>query len=88
MSEDENDIDDVGRRTTNEQKEDGYEYELIGVTVHTGTADGGHYYSFIRDRLSRNEVGQDQWYVDVAVLNFPNRTNFDAFYAKHVSINM
>lgn len=27
-----------------------YEYELIGVTVHTGTADGGHYYSFIRDR--------------------------------------
>uniref|UniRef100_A0A8D8RQZ4 ubiquitinyl hydrolase 1 n=1 Tax=Cacopsylla melanoneura TaxID=428564 RepID=A0A8D8RQZ4_9HEMI len=27
-----------------------YEYELIGVTVHTGTADGGHYYSFIRDK--------------------------------------
>ncbi|TMS23741.1 Ubiquitin carboxyl-terminal hydrolase 34 [Larimichthys crocea] len=26
-----------------------YEYDLIGVTVHTGTADGGHYYSFIRD---------------------------------------
>jgi ubiquitin C-terminal hydrolase len=26
------------------------EYELIGVTVHTGTADGGHYYAFIRDR--------------------------------------
>jgi ubiquitin carboxyl-terminal hydrolase 34 len=31
--------------------------------VHTGTADGGHYYSFIRDRLNRNELGQDQWYV-------------------------
>ncbi|KOB74143.1 Ubiquitin carboxyl-terminal hydrolase, partial [Operophtera brumata] len=30
--------------------EEHYEYELIGVTVHTGTADGGHYYSFIRDR--------------------------------------
>ena len=28
-----------------------YEYELIGVTVHTGTADGGHYYAFIRDRF-------------------------------------
>lgn len=26
-----------------------YEYELIGVTVHTGTAEGGHYYSYIRD---------------------------------------
>ena len=37
------------------------EYELIGVTVHTGTADGGHYYSFIRDRLNKNELGQDKW---------------------------
>ena len=32
------------------------EYELIGVTVHTGTADGGHYYSFIRDRGSLAET--------------------------------
>ncbi|KAL0202890.1 hypothetical protein M9458_000908, partial [Cirrhinus mrigala] len=29
-----------------------YEYDLIGVTVHTGTADGGHYYSFIRDIIN------------------------------------
>lgn len=29
-----------------------FEYELIGVTVHTGTADGGHYYAFIRDRTN------------------------------------
>ena len=28
------------------------QYDLIGVTVHTGTADGGHYYSFIRDRTA------------------------------------
>jgi len=41
---------------------DGCQYELIGVTVHTGTADGGHYYSFIRDRLNKNELGQDRWY--------------------------
>ncbi len=41
----------------------GYEYELIGVTVHTGTADGGHYYSFIRDRLNKTEMGQDKWYL-------------------------
>eukprot|EP00117_Sycon_ciliatum_P032008 scpid2273/ scgid2315/ Ubiquitin carboxyl-terminal hydrolase 34; Deubiquitinating enzyme 34; Ubiquitin thioesterase 34; Ubiquitin-specific-processing protease 34 len=34
-----------------------YDYELVGVTVHTGTADGGHYYSFIRDRY-----GSDEWY--------------------------
>ncbi|XP_048258866.1 ubiquitin carboxyl-terminal hydrolase 34-like isoform X4 [Haliotis rufescens] len=39
------------------------EYELIGVTVHTGTADGGHYYSFIRDRLNKTETGQDKWYL-------------------------
>ena len=42
-------------------REDGYDYELIGVTVHTGTADGGHYYSFIRDRLNKNEQGNDKW---------------------------
>ena len=41
----------------------GYEYELIGVTVHTGTADGGHYYSFIRDRLNKSDMGQDKWYL-------------------------
>ncbi|KAK3093520.1 hypothetical protein FSP39_016701 [Pinctada imbricata] len=43
--------------------DDSDEYELIGVTVHTGTADGGHYYSFIRDRLHSLENGQDRWYV-------------------------
>ncbi|XP_040568738.2 ubiquitin carboxyl-terminal hydrolase 34 [Lepeophtheirus salmonis] len=34
----------------------GYEYEIIGVTVHTGTADGGHYYAFIRSSQ------KDKWY--------------------------
>ena len=24
-----------------------YEYKLTGIVVHTGTADSGHYYSFI-----------------------------------------
>ena len=27
-----------------------YEYELVGCVVHTGTADSGHYYSFIKER--------------------------------------
>ena len=27
-----------------------YEYELVGVVVHMGTADSGHYYSLIRER--------------------------------------
>ena len=55
---------DEGERSEDEDDHnacDSFEYELIGVTVHTGTADGGHYYSFIRDRLSKNELGQDKW---------------------------
>lgn len=31
------------------EDEVGFVYDLIGVTVHTGTADGGHYYSFIQE---------------------------------------
>lgn len=27
-----------------------YMYELVGVLVHRGTAQSGHYYSFIKDR--------------------------------------
>ncbi|XP_065661314.1 ubiquitin carboxyl-terminal hydrolase 34 isoform X2 [Hydra vulgaris] len=34
-------------------------YNLAGVVVHTGTADGGHYYSFIRDRCSK----ENNWYL-------------------------
>jgi hypothetical protein len=28
-----------------------YEYVLAGVLVHTGSADRGHYYSFVRERF-------------------------------------
>ncbi len=27
-----------------------YQYHLVGVIVHTGTAQAGHYYSFIKER--------------------------------------
>jgi ubiquitin C-terminal hydrolase len=30
--------------------EDDYTYDLKGILVHTGTADAGHYYSFIKER--------------------------------------
>lgn len=35
-----------------------FKYELVGVLVHTGTADSGHYYSFIKDR----STPAGQWY--------------------------
>jgi len=38
-----------------------YEYRLAGVLVHHGVAQGGHYYSFIRDRTQSSEK-DDQWY--------------------------
>ncbi|XP_062866895.1 ubiquitin carboxyl-terminal hydrolase 34-like [Trichomycterus rosablanca] len=40
-----------------------YEYDLIGVTVHTGTADGGHYYSFIRDIVNPHAYRNNKWYL-------------------------
>ena len=38
-----------------------YEYKLAGVLVHAGVAQGGHYYSFIKDRSSKDS-GEDKWY--------------------------
>lgn len=37
-------------------------YELIGVTVHTGNADGGHYYCFIRD-CEDQSTDKSKWYL-------------------------
>jgi ubiquitin carboxyl-terminal hydrolase 9/24 len=36
-----------------------YEYKLAGVLVHSGVAQGGHYYSFIKDR---NPGASEKWY--------------------------
>ena len=51
--------------SSNESAEDkqevNMEYELIGITVHTGTADGGHYYSFIRDKINCEPGKPDKW---------------------------
>lgn len=30
--------------------EECYDYELVGILVHSGTADSGHYYSYIKER--------------------------------------
>ena len=36
-----------------------YEYTLKGVTVHIGTADGGHYFSYINVNREKEEVSND-----------------------------
>lgn len=36
-----------------------YQYKLKGVVVHTGTADSGHYYSFIREPACTDH---EKWY--------------------------
>ncbi|XP_011610930.2 ubiquitin carboxyl-terminal hydrolase 34 isoform X2 [Takifugu rubripes] len=62
-----------GFREEGEPKVTGsYEYDLIGVTVHTGTADGGHYYSFIRDIINPHAYKNNKWYLfnDAEVKSF------------------
>jgi hypothetical protein len=56
-----------------------YKYKLKGTVVHYGTADGGHYYSFIKDRES------EKWYEfnDVLVRDYdPADLHEDAFGGK------
>jgi ubiquitin carboxyl-terminal hydrolase 9/24 len=38
---------------------DEYEYKLVGVLVHAGVAQGGHYYSFIKERYPGSDA---KWY--------------------------
>ena len=33
-----------------ESSDDQYFYELVGIIVHSGQANAGHYYSFIKNR--------------------------------------
>ncbi|XP_072159450.1 LOW QUALITY PROTEIN: ubiquitin carboxyl-terminal hydrolase 34 [Bemisia tabaci] len=77
------------------KKKENYEYELIGITVHTGSADSGHYYCFIRDRENksssqfsspsksdRNSGSSDKWYLfnDAEVKHFnPNQIAAECF---------
>ena len=38
-----------------------YQYVLRGVVVHTGSANGGHYYSFIQERGENGEDADGRW---------------------------
>lgn len=42
-----------------EQSPKSINYELVGIVVHSGQANAGHYYSFIKDRrFVRDEMGE------------------------------
>jgi ubiquitin carboxyl-terminal hydrolase 9/24 len=52
-----------------------YEYELTGVTVHTGSMDRGHYYSFIQERpTAAGQVGRWMEFNDTVVRPFDSRS--------------
>ncbi|KAF9401029.1 hypothetical protein BGX21_002899 [Mortierella sp. AD011] len=41
-----------------------FQYNLVGVLVHTGTADSGHYYSYIKDRSAAVTSGSPTQFAD------------------------
>ncbi|KAF9091841.1 hypothetical protein BGX23_004831 [Mortierella sp. AD031] len=49
-----------------QDKSAAFQYNLVGVLVHTGTADSGHYYSYIKDRTGSSSGSQyddnTRWY--------------------------
>ena len=38
-----------------------YNYVLVGVLVHSGQANGGHYYSYIRERQTLGQLQDEKW---------------------------
>ena len=60
METDEDDADSVPVDPLSSLPDEDFEYRLVGVLVHAGVAQGGHYYSFIKDRTP--EAGADKWY--------------------------
>ncbi len=55
------DVSDANSDLLSQLPDEDYEYRLAGVLVHHGVAQGGHYYSFIRDR-SENGNTKNEWY--------------------------
>jgi len=44
----------------NTTENDGTRYKLVGIIVHKGQANGGHYYSFIQQK---DESDHSNWYI-------------------------
>ncbi|CAF4192094.1 unnamed protein product [Rotaria sp. Silwood2] len=37
-------------------------YKLVGIIVHSGQANGGHYYSFVQNKEESNSSDLTHWY--------------------------
>lgn len=53
------------------QPDDYYKFDLVGIIVHAGTADSGHYYSYIKEQEGPDSAG-DKWneFNDIWVRDF------------------
>ena len=60
MDTDEDDAENTPADPLSSLPDEDYEYRLVGVLVHAGVAQGGHYYSFIKDRTPGADA--DKWY--------------------------
>jgi ubiquitin carboxyl-terminal hydrolase 34 len=59
-----------------------YEYELVGIVVHSGTAEGGHYFSLIRHRHEDGTIDPKKWieFNDSTIKNYnPDNIETDCF---------
>lgn len=43
------------------QQHDHYEYQLVGVLIHSGSCDSGHYYSYIKER-NKDSQNYGKWF--------------------------
>jgi ubiquitin C-terminal hydrolase len=44
------DADGAKSKSAEENTQDKFKYRLVGVLIHSGSADAGHYYSYIKER--------------------------------------
>ena len=68
---------EVGQAAVNEAGDnDKYKYELVGVLVHSGGADAGHYYSYIKER-NKESPHFGSWFEfnDTQVKDFDMKAN-------------
>lgn len=64
-----------------------YNFDLVGVVVHNGTADSGHYYSYIKEQERFTE--QEQWFEfnDIWVREFDKNDLANECYGGEETLN-